>query len=85
MFTPIGARLCVPCAWVNMQDHIPRDLALHPKSDAHSGLDGTDKMGWGHLQQMTESGLEWGYPVTSVGSGPLQRPPDPQRVGGGRW
>lgn len=23
------------CAWASMQDHIPRDPALHPRSDAH--------------------------------------------------
>lgn len=41
MSTPMGT-----CAWVNMQDHIPRDPPLHPKSDAHMGLDGSDKTGW---------------------------------------
>lgn len=73
------------CAWASMQDHIPRDPALHPRSDAQRVW--VEVTRWAGPPAADDSRVKpgMGFTVIAVGSGPLQRPPVPQTVDGGQW
>lgn len=76
---------CILCAWANMQDHIPRDPTLHPRSDAQRVW--VEVTRWAGPPAADDSRVRpgMGFTVIAVGSGPLQRPLVPQTVDGGQW